>query len=438
MRDEELLASARQGVELAKAAGASDGFAVASRARSVEYRARDGKLERTTEATTRALALRVWVDGRFGAASTTDLRPDALAEFAADLVALTRALEPDPDRAIPDPSLYGATSADLDLVDPDVLALTREDRLALLQAAGSEVVGKDGVVSASAGVSDDHELQAAVASNGFEGTGERTALWVDVSVTLRDDGDKRPEDGKAVGARHRADVPDAAGVGRDALALARARLGAVPGPTRKTVMVVDPRASGRLIGALLNGADGASLQQGRSVWGALRGQPVLSRKLALWDDPLVPRGLASRAFDPEGLAARKLPLVEGGALVNAYVDVAYGRKLKEAPTTGTPSNRVVGLGTRDLAAILRDVPDGVYVTSWLGGNQNAATGDFSFGLRGHVVSNGQLGGPVGEMNVTGNVVELFARLQEVGSDPWRWSAVLSPTLVFDGVQFSGA
>jgi PmbA protein len=40
------------------------------------------------------------------------------------------------------------------------------------------------------------------------------------------------------------------------------------------------------------------------------------------------------------------------------------------------------------------------------------------------------------MNVTGNIVELFASLVEVGSDPWLYSSTRCPTLVFEGVQFS--
>ena len=42
------------------------------------------------------------------------------------------------------------------------------------------------------------------------------------------------------------------------------------------------------------------------------------------------------------------------------------------------------------------------------------------------------------MNVTGNLVTLFSSLVEVGNDPWQYNSRLTPTLVFDGVQFSGA
>jgi PmbA protein len=435
----ELVGDAHQAVELARAAGASDVFAGTSRSRSVDYSSRNGTLEKTSEATTRELSLEVWVDGRYGSSTTTDLRPDQLAAFATDLVALTRALEPDPDRRITDPALYqGRSTADLELYDPAVAAMTNADRTALLGALSAEVVGRDHVVSATTWVSDDHSAWAAVSSNGFEGSAQSTSVWFGADATLRDEGDKRPEDGMAVGARHRADLPDPARVGKEALAWATARLGTTKGPTRQTVMVVHPRAAARLVAGLLSSCDGPSLQQKRSFWAGQLGQKRVAESLRIVDDPWLKRGFASRLWDGEGVATKVMPVIEGGALVNAYLDTTYARKLGQAPTTGSASNRVVTPGKRDLAAIVTDVNSGVHVTSWLGGNLNGTTGDFSFGLRGRLVENGALAGPVGEMNVTGNIVELFARLREVGSDPWMWSATRAPTLVFDDVQFSGA
>lgn len=433
-----LLARAREVVGLATAAGARDVFASAGRSRSVEFAARDGRLENVTEATSRSLALEVWVDGRYGASSTTDLRPDRLGAFVTDVVALTRALEADVDRQIADPSLFaGRPETDLQLADPAVTALGRDDHLAVLEALGERVVGKDGVASATCSSSSEHGISAAVSSNGFEGSAESTSFWIGADVTLRDAGDKRPEGSMYAGARHRSDVPDPGSVGREAMAWARGRLSTEKGPTVKTVMVVHPRAASRLIGGLLSTANGAAIQQGRSFWASRLDRAVVSEKLVITDDPLIPRGLGSRWWDGEGIAARVLPIVRGGRLETVYLDTTYARKLGKTPTTGSPSNRVVGQGSRDLTALVGAAGDGILVTSWLGGNMNDTTGDFSYGLRGHRITNGKIGGPVGEMNVTGNIVDLFARLDEVGNDPWRYSATLTPTLVFDGVQFSG-
>jgi PmbA protein len=205
-------------------------------------------------------------------------------------------------------------------------------------------------------------------------------------------------------------------------------------------MVVDSRAAASLIGRLMRPADARSVQQGRSFWAPLVGEQAFSDKLTVIDDPLIKRGMASRHYDSEGISARALPIIDKGVVRNIYVDTYYGRKGDMVATTGSPSNRRVAPGELSLEQLLAEVGAGVYVTSWLGGNADATTGDFSLGLRGHIVENGKIGRPVGEMNVTGNLRDLFSRLALVGNDPYPYSfsATLSPTLVFTDVDFSGA
>lgn len=434
-----LLARAQEAVQMALGAGASGAWATASRSRSTELTLRDGKVEKLQEATSRSLSVEIYAEGRYSSHTTTDLTPDRLAAFVKDAVALTKALPTDPFREIPDPALFaGRSAADLQLVDSRMGAIApaqREQWALAMDAEGR----KDGrVVSVTSYVSDDHGEGAAASSNGFSGTWEGTSAWLSCDVTVRDEGDKRPEGSFWIGGRTMDALGDASAIGKKALERALVRLGAKKGPTVKTVMVVDPMAAGNLISRLLAPANASAIAQGRSFWGDKVGQKLLSDKLTVVDDPLLPRGLASRHFDGEGIAAKAMPVIEGGVLKNLYVDTYYGKKAKLAPTTGSPSNRVVALGTGSLDQLLKEAGKAVYVTSWLGGNADATTLDFSFGLRGHQVENGQPGAPVGEMNVTGNLAQLFASLKAVGNDPWMYSATRVPTLVFDGVQFSGA
>ena len=132
-----------------------------------------------------------------------------------------------------------------------------------------------------------------------------------------------------------------------------------------------------------------------------------------------------------------MAVLDHGVLRNFHVDTYYGRKLGWKPTTGAASNLVFSLGTKGLAELLADASEGFYVTGWLGGNADATTGDFSFGFRGHRIERGQVGMPVSEMNITGNFLDLLANLVAVGNDPTPWSNLLTPTLVFRDVEFSG-
>lgn len=434
----ELTERADDAIRMARAAGADEVFASADRTRGVEVQVRDGAIEKLEESTSRGLSVRLYVRGRYGTYRTSDLRPEPLRAFIADAVAMTRALERDPFRIIPDPALYeGRSTEDLGLLDPAILALDMDTRIRWCMELSAEC-RHERLVSATVGANDGHSLVASASSNGFRGTHERTVHWRGVGVTLRDEGDARPEGHYWVGARHLGDVPDTARVGAAGLEDAVRRLGATSGPTRRTTMVVEPRAGARLIGLLLGPANASAFSQQRSFWRERVGARAVSSRLEVTDEPLIVRGHGSRYYDAEGIAARPLPIVTGGALVNLYVDTYYGRKIERPPTTGSTSNLVVRPGARDLRAIVADVREGYLVTSWLGGNSDATTGDFSLGLRGHRIERGQIGGPVQEMNVTGNLLTLFSALAEVGSDPWPYGSTLVPTLAFEGVQFSGA
>jgi len=434
----ELQQRAGDAIRMAREAGADDAFASATRSRSVDVELRNGEVEKLQESTSRGLSVRLYVDGRYATYRTSDLRPDPLRAFVRDAVAMTRALERDPFRVIPDPALFeGRTSADLQLVDPAVMAIETDQRMAWCREISARCT-HDRLISATVGSSDGHSLVASASSNGFSGHHERTSHWRGASITLRDEGDARPAGSYWVGGRHLEDIPNTADVGDRAMREATRRLGATQGPTRRSIMVVEPRAAGRLIGLLLGPARASSFSQERSFWRGRVGDRVISERLEVVDDPLIVRGLGSRYYDGEGIAARELPIVRDGALQNLYVDTYYGRKIERDPTTGSSSNRVITPGDRDLAAITADVDEGYVVTSWLGGNSDSTTGDFSLGLRGHAIADGQVGDAVQEMNITGNLVDLFAHLTEVGSDPWVYSSTRVPTLVFEGVQFSGA
>jgi len=437
----DLLDIARQAARLALSRGAEEAAAGTYRARHVEVAWRDGKLEKVTEATTRGLGLDLYVNGRYASVSTSDLRSEALDRFVGDSVALARTLAPDPYRRLPDPALYtGQAEIDLQLEDPGVGEVDAAARLLAVRAVeegARSVRGAEAILSVTAGVSDTQGESALFHSNGFEGRRRSTDSWLSAEVTVKDPDGRRPEEYASSGARHRADVEPPEAIGRRAAERAVARIGAVKGPSALVTLAVDARAAGRLVGALFGPLSAASLQQKRSFLDGRLGAPVGSPLLDVRDDPHVVRGLGSRLYDGEGLAARGFPVFEAGTLRSYYVDTYYGRKLGLPPTTARSSNLAWKLGERSPSELLRGVGEAILVTSFLGGNSNSTTGDFSLGMRGFEVRGGQPAEPVGEMNISGNHLELWKRLAAVGNDPYRYSALRTPTLVFEGVQIAG-
>ena len=427
MAQQDMLAAAHAAVKTALGKGAQEASARTYRVREVNVKWRDGKLEQIDEATTRGLGLSLYVDGRYSSVSTSDLRPEALDTFIGDSVVLTRALAKDPFRALPDPKLYeGQAKVDLLLEDPKYSTVTPEQRRSVakeIEAAARSVKGAEAILS--------------VTSNGFSGARRDTSFFISAEVSVKDPDGRKPEDYAYGGSRFVAEVPKADQVGREAAERAISRLGAKKGESAVLTMAIENRAAGRLPSYLLGPLSGGALQQKRSFLEGKLGQPIASPLLTLVDDPLVPKGFGSRLFDGEGIAAKRMPVLEAGVLKTYFIDTYYGKKLQMAPTTAGPSNLVWTLGDKDQAALLAAMKDGILVTGFLGGNSNGLTGDFSLGVQGFRVRGGRIAEPVGEMNIAGNHLDLWKKLAAVGNDPYPYSSMKTPTLVFEGVQFAG-
>ena len=439
---QDMLEVAQQCVSLAKKAGANDASARAYRVRDVSLDWRDGKVEKITESTTRGVILQLYVDGRFASVSTSDLRTDALKTFIEDSVVVARQLAPDPFRGLTDPELYkGQQSLDLKLEDPKYSSVTAETGRKLTkeaEQAARAVKGADSILSVSSSFTNNQSESFLVTSNGFAGKRRDTQFFLSSDVSVKDSDGRRPEDYHYAGARFFSDLPDAASIGRGAATRALGRLGSKKGETAAMTVAIDHRAAGRLVGMLGGALTAASIQQKRSFLEGKIGQQIASDKMTIHDDPFVPKGFGSRLFDNEGIASKKMLMFEGGVLKNFYVDNYYGRKLKLAQTTANTSNLSWKLGGKSQKELLADMKDGILITGFIGGNSNSGTGDFSVGLLGFRVRDGVVAEPVSEMNISGNHGEFWKKLIAVGNDPFPYSTLRTPTLVFEGVSIAGA
>jgi PmbA protein len=443
MTQSKLLELARYAAQVAKKAGAGDARVHASRSREVRVEWRDGKLDRIRENTQQSLSISLYVDGRYSGNSTSDIRREAVAGFIEDSVAMTRYLEPDVHRHLPDPSRYqGMTTADLQLRDSAVLEIQPEQRLAtarqLEQAVRDSNTGGAKINSVETSVSDNTSHVACVTTNGFEGEERHTSTWRVAEASIDDKGDRKPVGWDYGGGRFVADLPSIEQLGKGALERALAQLGSKQVPTGEYAVVIENRAAPTFARHLFRAMSGGMVQQKRSFLEGKLGQRIAAKRLTVTSDPHVPRGLGSTAFDGEGMVTSQRPVIEKGVLKNYFLDTYYASKLEMDPTSGSRGNLVWSTGERDAAQMVARLKRGIYVTRFLGGNSNSATGDFSLGVKGFYVVKGGIVHPVSEVNIAGNQIEFWKQLAEIGNDPWKYSTNLTPTLRFDDVQCSGA
>lgn len=405
---------------------------------SSSFEIRDMKIDRLQQASENSMVIHLFVDGRYGSFSTNRLDKKELEKFIRNGIDSTRYLAEDKARTLPDASLYyKGGGADLQLIDPTFDSILPDDKVALAMNTCDEMMGKnDRIISANSSYSDEKDFKYMAASNGFEGEACGSSFSLVASVSIRGEGDARPESYWYDSALYY-DTMIKTGLGKQALERVFRKLGQKKVASGKYQMVVDNMNSGRLLSPVLDALYGSSIQQKNSFLLDKLDQKVLGDKLTLIDEPHMPKASGARYFDGEGVATRRLPVFENGVLKTYYIDTYSANKMEVKPTIASPSILTMQMGNKDTDALVASVDKGILITGFNGGNCNSTTGDFSYGVEGFLIEKGKLTQPISEMNVTGNMISLWSNLVETGNDPRLFSSWRIPSLLFDGVDFSG-
>ena len=423
----------------AKKAGAEEVSVDILNRRDIDVEYREGQLDKLKEAKQNSLTLGVYAGNRYSSSTTNDLRRETLPAFIKNAIAETQYLGEDEFRSLPDPELYPSeTPGDLDVNDPDYASVTSEQRVELAEKIEQAALGmSDQIISVTSSYGDVYFESVKLLSNGFSGSSTGTYFQMGASATVKDPEGGRPEDYCYVTVRHFKDLLDPEAVGKEAVDRALGKVGQEKIATGQYPVLIENRVAGLMVRRLLGPMTARAIQQKQSCLQDMLNQKIASSYLTLTDDPFLPGGIGSGYYDGEGLAIKKRVLIEKGVLKTYLVDNYYGKKLGMEPNTGETFNLTFDLGRRSLEDMVKRVNKGVLINGFIGGNMNAVTGDFSFGITGVLLRNGKRDKPVNEMNITGNITDFWKKLVETGNDPYKYSTIMSPTLRFNNVHLSG-
>ncbi len=423
----------------AKQQGADDTSIVISKRRSIDIEYRDSNIDKLRESTENSLSVELYAGGKYSSHRTNDLRKPALQKFIDNALAMTKYLGEDPYQALPDPALYeGRHNVELELFDSGYHKVDTKNRVDRARQIFDQIQGKDDrIVSITSYYSDSHYENVHLKSNGFQGTYESSNFGAGAEVSLDDGSGKKPQQWKYYSVRHLNDLPDLARIGDEALKRTQDSVGQTKIESTELPMILQNNQVRGLLGRMWGALYGNNLQQKSSFLDGKKGTKIGSELLTITDDPTIVRGMGSRYYDGDGIAAKVMPVIENGVLKNYYINVYYGRKMEVPPTAGGSSNVTFKLGSRSGAEIEKAMDRAILVTGFLGGNANSTTGDFSLGISGWLIENGLRTTPINEMNISGNYADLLNQLVEVGNDPYQFSSWRTPTMVFDRIQFAG-
>ncbi len=139
--------------------------------------------------------------------------------------------------------------------------------------------------------------------------------------------------------------------------------------------------------------------------------------------------MATFPFDGEGVESQKTPVVLSGRITGFLYDFYWAKReggrstgnsiregIKAPPSVGI-SNLYIEAGDRPFGDLLADLHNGVVIEEVMGiHTANPISGDFSLGAAGFWVERGKRVHPVKGIAISGNVLELFKSVEEVGAD----------------------
>lgn len=411
----------------------------ASTSNSFEYR--NTQLDRLQQNSENKLYIELFVDGKYGSLSTNRFDSKSeLENLIKEGIVSTRFLTEDKYRQLPDINHYykSKESDDLELFDKSFFDHPTDEKIGILKNNIEEIYGSDSrIVSIIASYDDGCGAEYVVDSNGFEGEEQDSAFTISVEVSLKTDGDARPEAYWYNSKLYWNDL-EKSGIAKKALERALQKLGQEKIKSGNYMMLLDNTISSRIFSPLISAMYGNAIQQKNTFLLNKLNTQITSPLLTVTDNPHTKKTFGARWYDGEGVATKKQTIIENGILNTYFIDTYNSLKLDMKPTISTPSVLTLSLGNKNCAELMKSVHKGILVTGFNGGNTNETTGDFSFGIEGFLIENGIATKPIGEMNVTGNMLDLWANLVEIGNDPLSaCSSRQIPSLLFDNVSFSG-
>lgn len=404
---------------------------------SFEYR--NTEIEKLQQNVENRLYVELFVNGRYGSLSTNQFDdPDTVQTLIKHAINSTKLLTPDTGRQLPDPSrCYTGEPEDLEVYDSAYSSLLPETKIKWLSHVNQEIYGTDSrIISISSQYTDIQSAEYMIDSNGIEQESKETNFALGCEVSLHTESDARPESYWYESAIFHDELIKE-GIATKALNKALGKIGQKPISSGRYQLLLEHTHATRIFAPIIRAITGPALHQKQSFLIDKLGSSITSSLLTVHDNPHKKHTFGARLFDGEGVATTPRSIIENGVLNTFFIDTFHSLEMGIKPTISAPSILEFTLGDYSFDELAHQVENGIWVTGFNGGNTNGTTGDFSFGIEGFYIKNGQVIHPVGEMNLTGNILTLWQHLVAIGNDPHKNSSWLIPSVLFDDVFFNG-
>ena len=423
--------ASQQGVDQAEVAASIDtGLAATARLGDVE------NLEYTND---RGFAITVFKDQRKGNASTSDVSPASIREVVGKACTFANCTAQDPHSGLADAELMCKDIMDLDLDHPWAIEAADAIDMAIACEAAGMQFDKRITNSEGATVSTHRGMRAYGNTHGFIGSFSKSSHSISCVVLATENGEMQ-RDYYYDAARDQADLDDVQLIGETAGRRAVNRLGARKIKTTRAPVLYIPELARGFVGHAIGAVMGGAQYRRASFLLDAVGEAILPEFVQIQERPHLPKGMASAAYDAEGVATYDRDIVTDGVL-QGYVLSSYSARrlgLQTTANAGGPQNLLVPGNAGDLESLIKAMGTGLIVEELIGQGVNAVTGDYSRGVVGQWVENGEIQYPVHEVTIAGNLRDLYKRISAIGDDQDSRGAIRCGSLLVDEMTIAGA
>jgi PmbA protein len=262
------------------------------------------------------------------------------------------------------------------------------------------------------------------------------------------------------GSRRMSDV-DIKTVGNRSSRRAVELLGSRKISTVKAPVILCPSVAVGFLDILSASLSAEAVQKQRSFLAGKVGQTIMSTLVDIVDDGTMQWGTGTKPVDDEGVPVSTKTVISKGVLDN-YIYNTYAAKKAGVRSTGNAvrsshkalpgidvtnfyikpeeSRKSVGAiheSPVQEAKLIKSLSKGILILNAMGlHTANPISGDFSIGISGLWIENGETTYPIKEAVMSGNILDLFKKLEALGGDMEFYGNIGSPSLLIGNMDIS--
>jgi PmbA protein len=446
--DRRLLEIAEKAVGLAERMGADQAEAYVARGRAFEIDAENNAIKVASESIDSGIGIRTIIAKKTGFAYVTTLNGADIEETISNSLSLARASIADPDFiSLPDSDSSYQTARGL--IDKKISELTSEDAAdfvnRIIDATKQELEGRNYAIEA--GIHASSTTNAIVNSLGISKSESRTSVSIYSYPVIKDDGDQTASHDYQLSRKLDDISPEEVGKSAAELAIGFLRPKTIEGGDMPVVFA--PLGASVMLGrGFADAVNAEEVQMGRSYISDALGAVIASSVIDIVDDGLQPGGVGTRSFDAEGFPSQRTSIIEKGVL-KSLLHNSYTANKDHIADTGNASrpsySGLPGISTTNfilkpekgnLNDFISELDKGIVCRN-TGDRPNITTGDLSAMIsEGYYVENGEIQHSLKNTLIGINMQDFLKRITRVGDDSRATYAMVTPSIVVEGVNIT--